>query len=96
MKVFAVAPPAIFTEMTKFIMNDPGGKKWRPGFGKIFDEGRAHPPEIVANFILKLVSGKADHLTGRYFRPWQDLDEFIKQSDKIIEEDLLTLRVREM
>ncbi len=47
-KVFAVAPPAILTEMTRFIMNNPGGKRWRPDFSKAFKEGRDTPPESVA------------------------------------------------
>jgi len=93
-KVFAVGPPAILTEMTKFIMNDPGGKKWRPGFGKNLLEGHGHPPELVANFILELVSGKVDRLTGRYFLPHQNLDELIKRTDEIISNDLFTLRIR--
>jgi len=93
-KVFAVGPPAILTEMTRFIMNDPGGKKWRPGFGRALLEGRGHQPEVVANFILELVSGKADCLTGRYFLPHQDLDELINRTDEIISNDLLTLRIK--
>ncbi|MBC8235481.1 SDR family oxidoreductase [bacterium] len=93
-KVFAVGPPAILTEMTKFIMNDPGGKKWRPGFGKDLLEGRGHQPEVVANFILELVSGKADRLTGRYFLPYQSLDELINRTEEIISNDLLTLRIK--
>ena len=40
-KVFAVAPPAVLTHMTRFIMHDPGGRKWRPGFGRLFDAGRS-------------------------------------------------------
>ena len=94
-KVFAVAPPAILTDMTRFIMNDPGGKKWRPGFGKSFEEGHGYPPEIVANFIIKLVSGKADHLTGRYFPVTKDFDKIVERADEIISNDLLTLRIRQ-
>jgi NAD(P)-dependent dehydrogenase (short-subunit alcohol dehydrogenase family) len=30
--VFAVAPPAVLTDMTRFILDDVGGRKWRPGF----------------------------------------------------------------
>jgi len=93
-KVFAVGPPAVLTDMTRFIMNDPGGKKWRPGFSRTFEEGGGHPPELVADFVVELVSGKADHLTGRYFLPHQDLDEIIERSDEIISKDLLTLRIR--
>jgi NAD(P)-dependent dehydrogenase (short-subunit alcohol dehydrogenase family) len=93
-KVFAVGPPAILTEMTRFIMDDPGGQKWRPGFGKGLVEGSGHKPEVVADYIVELLSGKADHLTGRYFLPHQDLGEIIGRSDKIISGDLLTLRIR--
>jgi len=93
-KVFALAPPAVLTDMTKFIMNDPGGKKWRPGFSKIFSEGQDYPPERVAELVVKLVSGKADKLTGRYFRVSQDFDEIIAKADEILSDDLLTLRIR--
>jgi len=94
-KVFAVAPPTILTEMTKFIMNDEAGKKWRPGFEKIFENGNDAPPEKVAELILNLVSGKADKLTGRYIRVTQDFDELIARADEIVSGDLYTLRIRE-
>jgi 3-oxoacyl-[acyl-carrier protein] reductase len=93
-KVFAIAPPAILTDMTRFIMDDPGGKKWRPGFSRIFEEGRDSPPELVANLAVQLVSGRADRLTGRYFLVKQDFDEIIERTDEIISKDLLTLRLR--
>lgn len=93
-KVFAVAPPAILTDMTRFIMDDPDGKKWRPGFDKIFEEGRDYPPETVANLILELVSGKADRLTGRYFLVTENLDKILERSDEIISKDLFTLRIK--
>ena len=93
-KVFALAPPAILTEMTKFIMDDPGGKTWRPSFGRIFEEGRDHSPEEVADWAVKLVSGRADALTGRYFLVTRDFDEVVGQAERILEEDLMTLRIR--
>lgn len=94
-KVFAIAPPAILTEMTKFIMNDPGGKKWRPGFSKIFEEKHDCPPEMVADLVVKLLSGRADRLTGRYFLVLQDFDEIVAKADEIISKDSLTLRIRD-
>lgn len=94
-KVFAVAPPAILTDMTRFIMEDPGGQQWRPGFDRFFAEGRDAPPEAVADMIRALVSGKADALTGRYFDVREDLEAILAQSDSILEEDRLTLRIRQ-
>ena len=94
-KVFAVAPPAVLTEMTKFIMNDSGGKRWRPGFGKTLREGRGCPPEKVADLVLKLLSGQADKLVGRYFRVRDDFESIVARADEIVSKDLLTLRIRE-
>ena len=93
-KVFAVAPPAILSEMTKFIMDDPGGRRWRPGFSRIFEESRDHSPELVADLCVKLVSGRADRLTGRYFPATRDFEEIIEQTDTILKDDLMTLRIR--
>lgn len=93
-KVFALAPPAVLTEMTRFIMTDPGGRKWRPTFEHIFSEGRDHPAECVADVAVKLVSGRADALTGRYFLATRDFDRTVEQTDAILEGDLMTLRLR--
>jgi NAD(P)-dependent dehydrogenase (short-subunit alcohol dehydrogenase family) len=93
-KVFAVAPPAVLTEMTKFIMNDPGGKKWRPDFDKLFEEGRDSPPQAVAELCVQLVSGRADRLTGRYLLVQRDFEETVGQADEVVAHDLWTLRIR--
>jgi NAD(P)-dependent dehydrogenase (short-subunit alcohol dehydrogenase family) len=93
-KVFAVAPPAILTEMTRFIMHDPGGKTWRPSFPRIFEESRDAPPEAVAECCVRLVQGEADELTGRYLLVTQDLDALAARADAIIAHDLWTLRIR--
>ena len=94
-KAFVVGPPAIFTDMTRFIMEDPGGRKWRPGFGRIFEEGRGHAPELVASFVLELLTGRADRLSGRFFRIPGDLARLAAQADAILAADLLTLRIRQ-
>ena len=77
LKVFAVAPPAVLTDMTRFILEDEGGQKYRPGFDRFFAEGRDSPPEAVAALIRELVSGKADALTGRYFDVREELDAYL-------------------
>ncbi len=93
-KVFALAPPAVLTEMTRFIMSDPGGKKWRPGFKEIFEKGHDHPPELIAERAVQLVSGRADALTGRYFQVTADFDAIVERTDAILKDDLMTLRLR--
>ncbi len=93
-KVFALAPPPVLTEMTRFIMSDPGGQKWRPTFRKIFEEGRDSPPEDVARWAVDLVSGRADALTGRYFLVKSDFEEIVANAEAIVRDDLWTLRIR--
>jgi len=93
-KVFAIAPPAVRTAMTEFLMNDAAAKKWRPGFAGIFERGEDSPPEVVSEMALKLVSGQADDLTGRYFLATANFEEIIAQMDEILREDRFTLRIR--
>jgi hypothetical protein len=42
------------------------------------------------------VSGRADALTGRYLLVSQDLEELLDRAKEILEEDLLTLRIRKI
>ncbi len=93
-KVFIVGPPVVLSEMTRFIMNDPGGKKWRPNFKQQFDEGRDYPPKVVADLVVRLVSGDADALSGRFFSALEDFDGILAQQEAILREDRLTLRIR--
>jgi NAD(P)-dependent dehydrogenase (short-subunit alcohol dehydrogenase family) len=93
-KVFALAPTAVLTDMTRFIMDDPGGRKWRPNFKEIFEQGRDGPPEVVANLALNLVSGRADALVGRYFEATADFEQLLARAEEVLADDLLTLRIR--
>lgn len=93
-KVFAVAPPAVMTDMTRFILNDPGGRRWRPNFARFFEEGKDYPPEAVADLAIALTTGRADALSGRYFDVRDDLEKMIAAADEIVEKDQYTLRIR--
>jgi len=91
-QVFALAPPAVLTEMTRFIATDPGGQRWRPGFERILEGD--HPPELVARMAVALASGEADVLSGRYILATASLDELLARAQEIVDGDLLTLRIR--
>lgn len=77
-KVFAVGPPAVLTEMTKFIMKDTGGKTWRPDFPRYMadgndfkphnnDVGELSTPDNVTERI-HLFSENREFLIGRRWR----------------------------
>jgi len=93
-KVFAVGPPAVLTDMTRFLLEDAGAKKWRPLIGEIFERGEDYPPEIVSDLVLTLLSGRADKLSGRYFLPHHDYENMLANAEDIVEKDLWTLRIR--
>jgi NAD(P)-dependent dehydrogenase (short-subunit alcohol dehydrogenase family) len=93
-KVFALAPPAVLTDMTRFLLEDPGARTWRPGFDRFLAAGGGCPPERVARCVLELLSGRADRLSGRFIPVQESLDELETAADRIIAEDALTLRIR--
>ncbi len=95
-KAFALAPPGIETAMTEFIARSEGGRKWRPGFAEAFERGFPHGPELIARWCLLLVSGRADRLTGRYFLATDDFERIVAGTDRVLAEDLLTLRIRKL
>ncbi|KPJ59206.1 MAG: hypothetical protein AMS15_07150 [Planctomycetes bacterium DG_23] len=92
-KVFAMQPGPVLTAMTKFIMESPEGRKWRPTFSSIFEEGRDAPAALVAQLAVNLVSGEADALTGRYFDARRDFEAILKDAESILRDDRFTLRI---
>ncbi len=94
-KVFALAPPAVQTEMTRSIMDDPGGRKWRPEFRRHYADGRTfHPASLIGRWVVNLLGGQADALTGRYFLATRTFKEVVEETAGILEEDRMTLRIR--
>ena len=59
------------------------------------ERGRDHPPELIADLVIELLSGRADKLTGRYVLATQSLESLIAQADQFAEEDLWTLRIKQ-
>jgi len=95
-KVFAIGPPAILTDMTRFIMNDEGGQKWRPGFKEIFETGKNTDPDVICRLVVRLVSGDADALSGRFIPGLVDLDATLERIGQVTANDLLLLRIRQL
>jgi NAD(P)-dependent dehydrogenase (short-subunit alcohol dehydrogenase family) len=93
-KVFSIGPPAVMSDMTRFLLEDENAKRWRPGLQEIFDQKKDFPPDIVSNLVLELVSGKADTLSGKYFLATHDLADILARSAHISGSDELTLRIR--
>lgn len=93
--VFALAPPAVDTAMARFIRDDPGGRRWRPGFDKLLsDSSRTMTPGAVAAKVLALADGSYDFLSGRFVSATADFDELAAAREEVEAQDYFTLRIR--
>lgn len=64
--VFAIQPGTVRTAMAEQLMASEAGARWLPWFKQIFDEGRDDSPRQAVDLVLRLASGAADHLSGRF------------------------------
>ncbi|NNE09867.1 MAG: short-chain dehydrogenase, partial [Gemmatimonadetes bacterium] len=53
------------------------------------------PPELAAKLVVRLASGEADALTGRYIHVRDDFDAMLEDTNRIERDDLLALRFTE-
>ena len=89
--VFAISPGWVWTAMTERAIQVM--QEQIPDFAGIPDN-QVSPPELAANLVVRLASGQADPLTGRYIHVTDNLDELILTADKIQEQDLYALRLQ--
>jgi NAD(P)-dependent dehydrogenase (short-subunit alcohol dehydrogenase family) len=77
--VFFFSPGLVRTDMTD-------------SFG---DDAPWTPPELAPRLVRALASGRADALAGRYLHAeHDDIDDLVRRSDEIVENDLNTIRLR--
>jgi NAD(P)-dependent dehydrogenase (short-subunit alcohol dehydrogenase family) len=93
-RVFALLPGVVLSEMTRFIMNDEGGRKWRPDFHKHFERGDDQLPEEVAEAAVALAAGEADFLHGRCLPAYRDRAAILAAEQEVVSQHLMTLRIR--
>jgi NAD(P)-dependent dehydrogenase (short-subunit alcohol dehydrogenase family) len=91
--VFAVVPGIVHTAMVDYAL--AGDSPVVAGFfEKALADGRNVPPDLAANLVVALSSGKADALSGRFISVAQNLDELIARAEEIRQGGLLTLGPR--
>jgi 3-oxoacyl-[acyl-carrier protein] reductase len=77
--VFVISPGLVRTDMTSQVPDDA---PWTP-------------PELAPRLVRVLASGRADALAGRYLHAeHDDVEDLIRRSDEIREQDLNTIRLR--
>jgi len=91
--VFAIAPGTLATDLTLHLKESPAGKRWLPKFQAIGDDDWVSP-ELPARLVVRLASGDADALSGRFIHVLDDLDQLLVRQEEIRRDDLYTLRLR--
>jgi NAD(P)-dependent dehydrogenase (short-subunit alcohol dehydrogenase family) len=92
--VFAMGPGTTRTAMSTHSLTSPEGRRWIPGFARIFEEGLDLPMERPVALALALLSGRHDGLSGLMVAPTDDLAMIEDRRQEVQDEDLYRLRVR--
>ena len=98
--VFAIQPGTVRTPMNDYLHAAPiVGQRvpWvQQRFRKVYAEQLDTPIERSIELILCLASGQADALSGRFIGVTDDLTELLRRTDEIQDQDLYTLRLRQL
>jgi NAD(P)-dependent dehydrogenase (short-subunit alcohol dehydrogenase family) len=93
--VFAIHPGGVETELTASQFKSDAARKWFPGiYEYVAQGGSGQPPELAANLVLFLASGKADALSGCYISVDDDVAEMARRAEEVRQAELYTLRLR--
>jgi 3-oxoacyl-[acyl-carrier protein] reductase len=91
-KVFAVSPGYVETEMTRRMHELAAGQPWAGSLGS----GKHVDLEAAVGLVVFLASGRGDALTGRYIHALDDVEELARRADEIARDDLHVPRVRKL
>jgi NAD(P)-dependent dehydrogenase (short-subunit alcohol dehydrogenase family) len=92
-KVFAIEPGTVRTDMAEYALESREGQRWLPWLGEIFKRGEDVPPDRAANLLVLLASGRADTLSGRFFTINDDVMGLVERARDKGLGDLQTLRL---
>jgi NAD(P)-dependent dehydrogenase (short-subunit alcohol dehydrogenase family) len=90
---FALDPGTVLTPFNEAVLANEDTPRYIPWFIEIFEQGRDVPAELSADFLVRLASGEADALNGRFVRAYDDLEHILRETEAINAKDLYTLRM---
>jgi NAD(P)-dependent dehydrogenase (short-subunit alcohol dehydrogenase family) len=95
-RVFAMGPGLVRTAMTEHQLTTEAGKRWFPWIKERFELGKDVPPNLAAELAVVIASGALDDLHGRALGVGDDLTALSENTERIIREDLKTLRFHDL
>jgi NAD(P)-dependent dehydrogenase (short-subunit alcohol dehydrogenase family) len=96
---FAIHPGLVRVGLTEHSMNGNAAEgspqaSVQAWVRRQVEEGRGVEPERACDLVVRLASGEADALSGRYLTVHDDLAELVAQAETIRRDDSLVLRRR--
>jgi NAD(P)-dependent dehydrogenase (short-subunit alcohol dehydrogenase family) len=88
--VFPIRPGIVRTAMVE------DARHRLPFVQQMLDDGMAVTPDVVADLVLLLASGRADALSGRMFSVDEDVEEIVSRAAEVRRDELYTLRVKKL
>jgi NAD(P)-dependent dehydrogenase (short-subunit alcohol dehydrogenase family) len=100
-KAFVLHPGLVDTQFTDDALGRDDAQKYVPGFIQRLNALRdnpnvGNPMSQVTNLCVFLASGRGDDLSGRYIRVDDDPAALASKAETIRENDLYTLRIRDL
>lgn len=95
-KVFAMEPGTVATDMSMYSVESDDGRRWIPWFKKIFDYGLNSTADQAARRAFDLASGDYDALSGLVLPLGVDLRHLMNAKQQVATEQLFRLRARRL
>jgi NAD(P)-dependent dehydrogenase (short-subunit alcohol dehydrogenase family) len=93
--VFAIHPGGVKTALTASQFRSEAARKWFPEiYDYVAQGGSGRPPELAADLVVFLASGRVDALSGCFISVRDDVAEMVSRAQEIREGELYTLRLR--
>jgi NAD(P)-dependent dehydrogenase (short-subunit alcohol dehydrogenase family) len=89
-RAFAITPGFVDTELTRELRGSEAGRRWLPELASASEV----PPERVRALVMRLASGEADALHGRFLHALDDLDDLLRRADELERDDLYVMRLQ--
>ena len=88
--VFSIHPGGVHTAMVE------EARKKLPFIQDLLDAGKVVTPDLAADLVVFLASGKADALSGRFFSVDEDANDIVQRASDVCENNLYLLSMRKL
>jgi NAD(P)-dependent dehydrogenase (short-subunit alcohol dehydrogenase family) len=92
-RVFIFSPGLVLTDSLQEAMTGEAGREWLPDLRDV-PPARLNAPEQAGELAVLLATGAADALHGRFLHVNDNVPHLVREADRIVAGDMLSLRLR--